>query len=122
MSVLFRKIVVPNLQLRYLRSIKELLWFKRHDNLYRLGIKNDVIIGIKEFSPIYINKTNKDEVYKGDIILTVETDKTILDLYSPFDAKVIGFNSNFVNNLSCDTNFEDIFSWVIALKKIDFNN
>ena len=117
MSVLFRTIVVPNLYLKYLHSGSNLLWFKNHNDLYRLGVKNEAIIGIKEFNPIYIERTQKNNVNKGDVIITIETDKTIFDLHSPFDAQVIGFNRNFVNNLHDDTNYEEIFSWLIALKK-----
>lgn len=117
MSVLFRTVVVPNLYFRYLHSGNNLHWFKNHNDLYRLGVKNEAIKGMREFTPIYIEKTDKHNVNKGDVIITIETDKTIFDLRSPFDAKVIGFNSNFVNNLRYDTNYEEIFSWLIALKR-----
>lgn len=117
MSALFKSIVVPNIMLRYLHSSNNLLWLKHYGDMYRIGIKNEAMIGIKEFSPIYIDKTDKNYVYQGDVIITVETDKTIFNLHSPFDAKVIGFNFNFANNLRYDTNYEEIFSWLIALKK-----
>jgi len=77
------------------------------------------MIPIKTFGPIYIETTEKKNVSYGDILLTIETDKTIFELLSPFDGKIIGFNNNFMDNLNQKTNYNQIFSWMVAIKKSD---
>ena len=118
MSIIFRKFVVPNLLARYYHSdSSNLVWFNQYNNLYKFGVKNEAMVPIKEFRPIYLEITDKKYVLQGETILTVETDKTTFDLYSPFDAKIIGFNNNLIKNLDNITNYEEIFSWLFAIKK-----
>jgi len=117
MSYLFRKYIVPNLFNRFIRTSCDLSWHTNYNNLYRIGLKNEVMIPIKTFGPIYIESTEKKNVSHGDVILTIETDKTILNLLSPFDGKIIGFNNNFMENVNKKSNYDEIFSWVVAIKK-----
>ena len=118
MSIIFRKYVVPNLLARYYHSdSSNLVWFNHYNNLYKFGVKNEAMVPIKEFSPIYLEITDKKHILKGETIITFETDKTTFDLYSPFDGKILGFNNSLINNLDSISDFEEIFSWLFAIKK-----
>ena len=90
------------------------MWFNHYNNLYKFGVKNEAMVPIKEFSPIYIKITDKKHILKGETIITFETDKTTFDLYSPFDGKILGFNNSLINNLDSISDFEEIFSWLFA--------
>ncbi|SBT35573.1 glycine cleavage system H protein, putative [Plasmodium ovale wallikeri] len=88
----------------------------------KIGISNYGTEKLGEIVYIDVTHNINDYVKKGDCIATIESVKSVGDVYTPISGKIININSELIDNINLMNENPESSGWIMELLTNDIND